>query len=65
MAQLDEHATRFPQGALAEEREATRVHTLCAQGHAIEAREAARSFVAAHPGSALVPAVRSACTAHE
>src|SRR5688500_15389498 len=32
MRALDEHARRFPRGALAEEREAARVMALCAQG---------------------------------
>jgi hypothetical protein len=61
MSTLDEHAARFPHGALAEERAATRVHTLCAQDRASEARAAASAFVASHPGSALAPAVLRAC----
>ena len=65
MASLDEHASRFPRGALSEERAATRVHALCAQGRAAEARAAATAFVGAHPRSALAPAVRRACAEHE
>jgi outer membrane protein assembly factor BamD (BamD/ComL family) len=64
-ARLDDHATRFPNGALAEERAAARVHTLCAQGRGAEARAAAGAFVAAHPRSSLAPAVRKSCAEHE
>ena len=64
-SRLDDHASRFPNGALAEERSAARVHTLCAQGRAAEARTAAGAFVAAHPRSSLAPAVRRACAERE
>jgi hypothetical protein len=65
MSLLDAHATRFPHGALSEERAAARVHTLCAQGRASEARAAATTFVAAHPRSALAPAVAKSCAEDE
>ncbi|HSO31179.1 MAG TPA: hypothetical protein VLT33_01650, partial [Labilithrix sp.] len=58
---LDDHARRFPNGALSEDRAAARVHALCAQGRASDARAAASAFVAAHPRSALAPAVRRSC----
>ena len=62
LARLDDHAARFPRGALSEERSATRVHALCAAGRVTDARTAATAFVAAHPRSALAPAVRRSCT---
>jgi len=61
LTRLDDHAARFPHGALSEDRSATRVHALCAAGRATEARAAAAAFVAAHPRSALSPAVRRSC----
>jgi hypothetical protein len=61
MSRLEDHAARFPQGALTEERSAARVHALCAQGRGAEARAAASTFIASHPRSALAPAVRKSC----
>jgi outer membrane protein assembly factor BamD (BamD/ComL family) len=58
---LREHATRFPRGQLAEERDATRVLVTCSRGDRdASAREAAR-FLAAHPRSPQAPRVRRAC----
>ncbi len=50
IALLDEHARRFPSGALGEERDATRVLALCALGRTGEARAPAARFFAAFPG---------------
>lgn len=61
MTALDEHASRFPRGALSEEREAGRVLALCAQGRAVEARAAASAFVATSPRSPLAAQVRRSC----
>jgi len=61
LARLDEHAARFPRGALAEERQAGRVFALCADGRSQEARALASTFVAANPRSPLVSRVRGAC----
>jgi hypothetical protein len=61
LAQLDEHARRFPSGALVEEREATRVLALCAAGRAAEARAASERFLAAHPRSPAAARVRTSC----
>jgi hypothetical protein len=58
---LEEHATRFPRGALQEEREAARVFALCASGRAVDARTAASTFVAANPRSVLAAQVRRTC----
>jgi hypothetical protein len=60
-AKLDEHAARFPRGALSAEREAARVHLLCASGRSADARAAASAFVAANPRSPLAPSVKSSC----
>lgn len=59
---LDEHARRFPTGTLAEERDATRAIALCAAGRVDDASTAARTFLAAHPGSPLAHRVRTVCT---
>ena len=58
---LDEHARRFPNGALGEERDATRVLALCATGRASEARAAGQAFLAAHPRSPAAARVRTSC----
>jgi len=58
---LDEHARRFPGGALSEERIAARVLSLCALGRHEAARQAANSFVAASPRSPLIPRLRGSC----
>ena len=61
----DEHASRFPRGALAEERSAARVLALCDLGRALEARGAAEAFVRASPNSPLVPRLRGSCALSE
>lgn len=61
MTSLDEHARRFPRGALTEEREAARVMALCAQGRASEARASASAFVSANPRSPFAAQVRRSC----
>lgn len=58
---LERHRERYPSGALAEEREASRVLALCKLGRVAEARSAADTFVTAHPRSPAVPRVRAAC----
>jgi len=65
LALLDEHASRFPRGALAEERSAARVLALCDLGRAREARGAAEAFVRASPNSPLVPRLRDSCALSE
>jgi hypothetical protein len=54
---IAEHARRFKDGRLAEEREALRVKALAGLGRADEARRAAVSFRARFPHSVLLPAV--------
>jgi hypothetical protein len=54
---LGEHARRFEDGCLAEEREALRVKALSGLGRANEVRRAASAFVARFPQSVLVPAI--------
>jgi RNA polymerase sigma-70 factor (ECF subfamily) len=61
LALLDEHASRFPGGALAEERTAGRVLALCDLGRTAEARLAADAFVRRSPQSPLVPRLRGSC----
>ncbi len=54
---LAEHARRFKNGRLAEEREALRVKSLAGLGRTEEARHAADAFRARFPRSILLPAV--------
>ncbi len=61
LALLDEHAARFPEGALRQERAATRVLALCAIGRPDEASVEARSFLASSPASPLAARVRASC----
>lgn len=57
---MDEHARRFPTGALAEERQAWRAVAACRLGHP-DAATRARRFLRAHPRSAQARKVRRAC----
>ncbi len=56
-----DHGTRFPQGALREERSAVEMLARCAQGSASDAQLA--SFLEASPESPLKARVREACKA--
>jgi outer membrane protein assembly factor BamD (BamD/ComL family) len=61
LALLDEHAAKFPRGALAEERTAARVLALCDLGRVAEARSSAEAFARASPRSPLIPRLRGSC----
>ena len=50
-----EHARRFPNGRLAEEREALRVRSLAGSGRADDARRAVAAFANRFPRSVLLP----------
>lgn len=52
-AGLDEHARRFPHGALADLRGATEVELLCRQGAAVEASRRAVALTQSHPRSVV------------
>jgi hypothetical protein len=54
---IGEHARRFKDGRLTEEREALRVKALSGLGRVAEARHAAQAFEARFPRSVLLPAV--------
>lgn len=58
---LDEHAARFPRGALEPERSAERVFALCQQHRQDEALRAARTFLMEHPDGPLASRVRGSC----
>jgi hypothetical protein len=58
---LEEHAARFPAGALEPERAAEHAVALCRAGRTNEARREAAHFEESHPGSPLVSRIRSAC----
>jgi hypothetical protein len=61
LALLGEHATRFPNGMLIEEREAERIVVLCALGRTEEARAAASQFLRVRPRSPLSQRIRESC----
>jgi hypothetical protein len=61
LALLDEHARRFPTGALAQERMVERIAALCALRRQGEARSAAAAFLSSHGGSPLAERVRASC----
>jgi hypothetical protein len=61
LVRLGDHARRFPDGMLAEERQALRAVALCEAGRDAEGQTAARSFLREHPHAALAQRVRSAC----
>ncbi len=61
LALLDEHARRFPRGAMGEEREAARIAALCALHRTSEAKDATERFLRASPRSPLAGALRTSC----
>lgn len=61
LTQLLDHARRFPDGVLAEERQALRAVALCEAGRDAEGHAAASSFLREHPQAALAQRVRRAC----
>jgi hypothetical protein len=61
LAALDAQSSLYEQGALGEEREATRIDALCALGRNDEARAAATRFLGVHPRSLLAARVRASC----
>ena len=61
LAILEEHARRFPRGALAHERDGARWLALCASGRAEAIRPALRAFLAESPASPLAARLRVAC----
>jgi hypothetical protein len=60
---LDEHARRFPTGALAPEREGARWLALCGSGRADAVRGTVRAFLERNPSSPLAARLRAACGA--
>ena len=61
LALVDQHARQFPNGILAEERDAERVVVLCALGRTDEARAAGAAFLRAHPRSPQTSRIRASC----
>lgn len=60
LSTLGEHATRFPRGRLAEERELLYVQALAGSGSTAAASERAKAFERQFPGSIFLPAVKAA-----
>jgi len=61
LAAIDAQEGRFPGGALAEERAAARIVTLCTLGRSDEAHADASRFLRAHPHSLLAGRVLASC----
>jgi TolA-binding protein len=60
LLKLGEHAKRFPNGRLTEEREALRVRSLVSAGRTSLARSAFAAFARRFPRSVLLPRLRQA-----
>lgn len=58
---LDEHAKKFPNGALSEERDAARILALCDAHRVDDARASAKAFSSAHPASPSAARIASSC----
>ena len=58
---LSEHARRFPNGALSEERDAARVLALCGAGQKDDAEQMGTAFLGRYPSSPLASRVRASC----
>jgi hypothetical protein len=61
LAPLDEHARRFPDGQLAEDRMVLRAQALCESGDTDAGRRQAAALQRAFPRSSHLPRVRRAC----
>lgn len=62
LAALDQHAARFPRGALAPERRAARAMALCKQGRSDEGQREAEILYGEGSKSPLAEKIRRACT---
>jgi len=61
LAQLAEHAWRFPRGELRESRQVARIMALCQAGKTTAARQEAQTFLRLSPSSPYAARVRSLC----
>jgi hypothetical protein len=62
LALLDDHARRFPDGAMAQDRDALQVFATCAAGQSDAARELATRFLSLHAASPYAASVKASCT---
>lgn len=62
LAALAEHARRFPQGTLADERRVMKAELLCASGRTKDARALVRRFLEQRAGSALAGRMGGVCS---
>lgn len=65
LALAAEHSRRFPNGRLAEEREALRVRSLAASGRGADARRAVAAFARRFPHSVLLPRLQQSSATAE
>ena len=61
LALLDEHARRFPDGALEDVRQGARIRALCAMGRVRQARGEAQVLASTHGGSVVARGVEDVC----
>jgi hypothetical protein len=61
LTMLESHASRFPRGALSEEREAARAIALCELRQFEQGRRVARRLLAASPHTPLAGRIRGSC----
>lgn len=62
LSALAEHARRFPQGTLSDERRVMKAELLCAAGRMTEARDLVRRFLKQRAGSALAGRMSGVCS---
>jgi Tetratricopeptide repeat len=60
---LDQHAQRFPRGALSQERTVTQIQALCASGRGAQARAMFQRLRAAAPNSPHLASLQKTCPA--
>jgi len=65
MRLLEEHATRYPTGEMAEERAAIRILVLCEMNEVEDARREAEAFFSRSPHSPSTQRVRDSCIREE
>jgi hypothetical protein len=58
---LSQHAARYPNGVMSEERDGLRAIALCKEGDLVQGKASALSFLRMYAGSAMAGRVRGAC----
>jgi hypothetical protein len=61
LERLSQHAVRYPNGVMSEERDGLRAIALCRDGDPVQGKASALSFLRLYPDSAMAGRVRAAC----